>query len=268
MSDPYCPDCKNASGGCPLHDGCGIYIYRPDGSVFFCPGWGYSSACFPEHSLPEVHMSSTSRGGKRSPADQYQTPKWAIRVLFENMDLPCPPGNDRWLEPAAGTGNIIEVANKFNKKINWTGIEIDPKFTRRFACQKWLVGDYLTLPAPAQPYDVIITNPPFSLAMEFAKKALREIDGEVGGKLILLQRLNWLGTEKRNEWFRSNPPDIYVIPDRIPFIPSTGFESKSGNTTDSVEYAWFVWSCYPRHLGRGNYYLLPTTPLDQRCRDV
>lgn len=80
--------------------------------------------------------------------------------------------------------------------------------------------------------DIIITNPPFNSAIEFVKKALEDVKED--GLVIMLLRLNFLGSKNRNEWLKANMPyEIYVHSKRMSFIDGKG--------TDSIEYAHFVW---------------------------
>ena len=79
---------------------------------------------------------------------------------------------------------------------------------------------------------MIFTNPPFNLAMDFIKKSLEDV--EENGYVIMLLRLNFLGSRERNEWLKNNMPfEIYVHAKRMSF---TG-----DGKTDSIEYAHFVW---------------------------
>lgn len=81
-------------------------------------------------------------------------------------------------------------------------------------------------------FDLIITNPPFTYAMEFIQKALNEIDDN--GYVVMLLRLNFLGSKARNQWLLNNMPyEIYVHGKRLSFTDD--------NKTDSIEYAHFVW---------------------------
>lgn len=79
---------------------------------------------------------------------------------------------------------------------------------------------------------IIFTNPPFNLAMDFIKKAIDDVKED--GLVIMLLRLNFLGSKDRNEWLKDNMPyEIYVHSKRMSFIDGKG--------TDSIEYAHFVW---------------------------
>jgi hypothetical protein len=95
-------------------------------------------------------------------------------------------------------------------------------------------------------FDLVLTNPPFSLAMEFIRACEK-----LATHRIFLLRLNFLGSEERSNYIRQTRPDIYVLPNRPSFV---------NGTTDSCEYAWFHW--HPDSTGR--YVVLPSTPISER----
>lgn len=82
-------------------------------------------------------------------------------------------------------------------------------------------------------YDVVLTNPPFALALEYIKKSLTVV--KPGGFVVMLLRLNFFGSEDRNSFFLSGnmPQRGYVHSKRLGFTPD--------GKTDSVEYCHFVW---------------------------
>jgi hypothetical protein len=202
-------------------------------------------------------VSSTNRGGERSEADDYPTPEWAVLRFLESYGAQLPGGP--WLEPAAGDGAIIRAVNTWRAQtlqttpgIEWSAAELRP------SCEPLLdalvrppggvfIGDFLTAPSPGR-FSVAITNPPFRLARDFAEKCLSMAD-----YVVLLLRLNFLGSGKRHEWMQANLPDIHVLPDRPSF--------RGDNKTDSIEYGWFVWGPENRSGKRSSsLYLLDRTP--------
>lgn len=201
-------------------------------------------------------MSKTKQGQRKTGMDNYPTPEWAIeRFLEEWEDLPHV--GTRWLEPAVGDGVIPEVVSRFKKGIDWTTCDIretSPAIRRLGLDVDHHVGDFFLEPVfrPENGYrwDVAIMNPPFRLTLEFVQRCL-----ELAPVVIMMQRINYLGTEARNEWFRGNLPDLYVLPNRISF---TG----DGNT-DSVENAWHLWGPHPK-VGVSELHLLKDTPLEIR----
>lgn len=199
-------------------------------------------------------MSSKNRKARdQNPSEYFPTPAWCVDRFLEKKLLP----GGRWLEPCAGHGDIIAATNAFGyqteKPIHWTANELRTDTEDKLAeyAHEVRIGDYLAWEPPHR-YNVSISNPPFSIAMEVILKAL-----EMSGWVVMLLRLNYLGTTDRNEFFQTRMPDIYVIPERPSF---------DGKGTDSIEYAWFVWG--PGALDRvrteGKVSVLNTTPLEIR----
>lgn len=206
-------------------------------------------------------MSSTNRGGQRSDADNYPTPAWCVRRLLEVC--PLPPG--RWLEPAAGEGAIIKAVNEKCLGITWTALDIRNCGTATldavngsssaafhhvedvvdFLCWE---PDWESSPARKR-FDVCITNPPYSQAGDFIRRSL-----ELADVVVMLLRLNFLGSESRADFWRAHPPDVFVLPNRPAFI---------NGKTDSCEYAWFVWRSGEQRSA-GSIRVLATTPKDER----
>lgn len=89
--------------------------------------------------------------------------------------------------------------------------------------------------APYRDDVLIITNPPFTLAMPMLKKSLTE-----AAHVIYLMRLDILGSLGRFEFWQERHPDIYIMSKRHSF---TG-----DGSTDSCYYAWFYF--HPKEGGR------------------
>lgn len=87
--------------------------------------------------------------------------------------------------------------------------------------------DYLNTPFMGE-YELICTNPPFDLSVEIAEKAIEE-----SKVAVMLQRLNWIGSDKRVPFWKNAPlKHVYAHNKRASF---TGDGKK-----DSIEYAHFV----------------------------
>ena len=176
-------------------------------------------------------MSATGRSDVRDPADYYATPAWATHRLLERVELPA----GRWLEPCAGEGAIIQATQAVRGDVAWTALEV------RAECREPLhdlrvesvqIGSFTapTLPLLHAAYDVVLTNPPYRVALAFARRAL-----ELAPVVALLLRLNWLASAKRAAWMHAHTPSIFVLPDRPSFVGGHG---------DATEYAWLVWGLY------------------------
>lgn len=204
-------------------------------------------------------MSSTNRGGKRTPADNYPTPRWATIRLLER--LPELAICRQWLEPCAGEGAIIAAVNEFAEPVEhfvrpeWTAIEIRPEaedvLSRHVPASNIIFDDYLTVTGLAEP-EVVISNPPFRIAYEVIQRSLHFRNAEV----IMLLRINFLASVKRHKFMQKYPPDVYVLPNRPDF--------KAHGKTDSIEYAWYHWPKGRRRRECGRIYVLDETPLEER----
>lgn len=200
-------------------------------------------------------MSSTNRGSQRQEFDYYVTPPDAIRTFLQHFTkhfserLTAAPR--RILDPCAG-GNKTEVQWQYKKDkvVTVPPTEMSyPKVLQEFWSEARIVtmdiredspaqlhGDFLTVDddkLKALKLDMIITNPPFSLAEEIIRKALEVV--HPGGFVIMLLRLNFFGSKKRKDFFDSFMPcRAYVHRERMNFV-----EGESG---DSIEYMHAVWT--------------------------
>jgi len=186
-------------------------------------------------------MSSTNRGYDRHASDYYVTPIQPIYDFFnaflaaeseapEYIKIIQQPDKGVWLDPCAGGDEkhpmsyptvIRDLFDPYS--LNTLDIREDS-----LARDK---GDYLKLKLAFKP-NFIITNPPFYLAKEIIEKALDDVAD--GGYVIMLLRLNFLGSRGRYEfWQKHMPKYIFVHHQRMSFT-----ENKA---TDSIEYAHFVW---------------------------
>lgn len=155
-------------------------------------------------------MSATNRGKERNQNDFYITPEYTIDSLLDVLNL---DDVNSFLEPCRGSGAIYN--------------EIDVPV--KSYCEILENKDYLTTFWRPNTYDLIITNPPFSLAQEFLEKSLSE-----GWSIWYLLRLNFLGSKKRSEWWQNKSP-THLLP--LSARPSF---TNDGNT-DATDYAWFGW---------------------------
>jgi hypothetical protein len=177
--------------------------------------------------------------------EHYPTPSWCVQRFLEMCELP----HGFWLEPAVGDGAIVRAVNSIRSDIIWTTNdlkcwgEFTPDFTEDFI---WMGCPEIQGQRPFRGWDVCITNPPFSLAMDFINVAF-----QMSQVVVMLLRLDWLGSAERRDWLHEHNPDLYILPDRPSF---------DGKGADSCFYAWYVWGS-----GRGGrHFLLEKT--DRRYR--
>ena len=160
-------------------------------------------------------MSATNRGADRNANDFYPTPQGPIEKILSEIDF---TNVSHFFEPCRGGGAIFDH------------IGCDKEYAEISEGIDYMTADFNT--------DLIITNPPFSIALEFLEKSLSEAK-----TVVYLLRLNFLGSQKRKEfWNKNQPSHLFTLSKRPSF---------TGKGTDATEYAWFVWD-------RGGYFKRPS----------
>lgn len=152
-------------------------------------------------------MVPLKKKGQRKAYDVYETPDGAIESLLSVLPI---DQNKRYLEPCRASGQIYQHLPLGSA---WGEIREGV--------------DYLTTEYPEK--DIIITNPPYSLAQEFVTKALTEAP-----VVVMLLRLGFLASQKRKEWLKANPPTSLIVLSKRPSFTGDG-------KTDGADYAWVVW---------------------------
>jgi hypothetical protein len=173
-----------------------------------------------------------------NPHDFFPTPPGVTKAFIEA----CPLPDGLWCEPAAGEGHII---NAVGKREGWATFDIRPVPAPTLSDVHWAPYDFLQHDESVR-FNVIITNPPFYLAEEFVRKALRCAD-----HVVMLLRLAFLESRKREDFHTEFPSDVYVLSRRPSFT--------SNGATDSCAYGWFVWG-----PGRGGRWTILRTPETRR----
>ncbi len=178
-------------------------------------------------------MSATRRSAKKNAADflardRRGTPAWAVSAILPH--LPC-PGDV--LDPCAGKGDLLRAVDAYAawEHAHLRAFEILKDEATSLAEEIAIFRrDALSDQGWGRP-DLVITNPPFSRAMEFVERALDEV--APGGTVAMLLRLGWLASAQRVRFHQECPADVYVLAKRPSF---------TGNgKTDATDYAWFVW---------------------------
>lgn len=177
-------------------------------------------------------MSATNRGSIRRESDFYKTPYDAVEKVLDALGGFY--GNE-FLECCAGDGVIVRALRRNFEEINISAIEIREEEKSRLlyaGADAVDIADFRQW-KPDGKIDVIITNPPYSIAQEIIEHCF-EIAPEA--EIIMLLRLAFLESKKRKSFWGKHPvTQIYVLSERPSF---------TGKGTDATAYAWFVWSKY------------------------
>lgn len=157
------------------------------------------------------------RSNKRNKNDLYQTPYSMTRRLLDNEIF-----NGSILEPACGNGAITKVLFEIYRDV--VGQDIEKDFLKE-----------------TTQYDNIITNPPFSLALEFVVKAKQLCKD----KIALLLPITYLNGKKRYEqvWQDKEFPlaRVYIFT-RYAWLTADDVRDDGKYESHGLNsLAWFVW---------------------------
>ncbi len=161
----------------------------------------------------------------RQAEDWYVEPEWCTELLLGAIDF-----NQTIYDPAMGLGNILKVCQRADYDVWGTDIH------DRGGCGFTYVKDFVQHQNTR--VDNIITNPPYKLAQKFIEQGLPT----VYCKLAVLVRLEFLASQKRNPFFKQNPPTKILVLSRRPSMPPGELydpdkEARGG----TLDYCWIVW---------------------------
>jgi hypothetical protein len=178
-------------------------------------------------------LSSTNRSSAREShiADYYVTPiADIVTFLNEFKKIELNINNMIILDPCAG-GDLnhpmsYPTAFKqagFANRIYSTDIRKDSLADKKV--------DYINYQLKNK-VNMVITNPPFNIALDIIKKALNDVKDN--GWVIMLLRLNFFETKDRKPFWNENMPEYAFVHHK-----RMGFTDKGG--TDSVAYMHCCW---------------------------
>jgi ParB-like chromosome segregation protein Spo0J len=169
---------------------------------------------------PEDQQESVRRGKlveKRDPHDFYPTPRGVTEALLQHEQFSA----SVW-EPACGDGAISKVLAEAGYSVDSSDL-IDRGYGD--------VEDFLTTERRAEN---IATNPPYSMAEDFVRKAL----SCTTGKVAMFLPLTFLESRKRESLLAGSClKTVYVFIDRVSLYKGSSANRGGGRAA----YAWFVW---------------------------
>jgi hypothetical protein len=160
-------------------------------------------------------------------ADDFPTPPWATRALFEFvLGEHVPLRRMSCLEPACGAGHMAAALEE-----QFESVAASDAYDYGYG----EVRDFLLEPYRTGSYDWVITNPPFRLAQEFVIKGLEV--ARIG--VAIVARTTFLESVGRYEAiFRGKPLAIFAqFTERVPMLKGR-LDPRASTATG---YAWFVW---------------------------
>ncbi len=198
--------------------------------------------------------------------------EWFLRVV--RRDLPCEAtdrdrvddllaGGRLALEPCVGHGGLVHGLATLRSR--WVTVDLDPDAR----ASQWH-GDFLESPITwrwrrkamsgrggNEAISLVVTNPPFSRAIEVVETAWKRHPEAV---VAILQRQTWYEpTAARRQFFIDHPPDVITI-GRCSFLDGDGQPVRGKNGAqggDHASYAWFVWGLERVGLAGGMARIIP-----------
>lgn len=161
---------------------------------------------------------------EREAFDYYATDPRAVEMLLE-LEKFAPV---IW-EPACGSGHISKVLQEHGYEVISTDL-----IYRGFG--ETTPTDFITTTIKDFDGD-IITNPPYSMGLEFVRHALEVI--QTGNKVAMFLKIQFLEGQKRGEFFKENPPKtVYVSRSRLACYKNGDM---TGSPESAIAYGWYVW---------------------------
>lgn len=162
--------------------------------------------------------------------DDFPTPRWATRALLEEVRAAEKPEQSTCWEPTCGRGFMAATLAEYFGAVRAS--DISP-----FGYGELL--DFLTIEAARatdrdRP-DWIVTNPPFRLAEEFARRAL---DLARVGTAMLVRTGFIEGAGRYRRLFETRPPTLVAqFVERVPILRGR-VDPRASTATG---YCWLVW---------------------------
>lgn len=176
-------------------------------------------------------MSSTGRSDVRDPMDHYRTPQWAARVMVAHLP---PLAGKRICEPSAGAGAIVSALIEGGATPSLI-TAIEPNVARAASLAALgvnVVTSTLEAYVAANPevrFDIIASNPPFSLAephIDIMCRMLAPRDPEIhvgwAPTVAALVRLPFLAEGQCRAKFRREHPH-----DRVELVRRPSFTAEA-----------------------------------------
>ena len=149
--------------------------------------------------------------------DKYYTPRWAVESIIKYI----PKDKVIW-ESCCGQQHISSVLESYGYKVISTDIEMGD------------VYDFMTY-EPEEHYDIIITNPPFSIKTEVIKRCY-----ELNKPFMLLLPNGTMESIKRINMFKEHGITCFQFTRRVQYV-STYTTKRPSAPFYSLWYGWNVW---------------------------
>lgn len=168
------------------------------------------------------HESSSLLARKKAKSsDRFYTELWAFMPLVKYLE------GKTVLDPACGDKRMQKLFENFGIKTIGTDIESGDDFISP-----------LFWPEDKYEFDVIVTNPPYSIKDKWLKRCY-----EIGKPFALLLPITALGEQERIRMYKQYGIQLLLLNERV------NFETPSGEGAGSWFFAsWFCWHLLPESI--------------------
>lgn len=228
-------------------------------------------------------MSATKRTKEERNAshDYYRTPRWCVEAIKPFLPRKGFGVETPVLDPCAGDGAILDAFcddedEPLQSDRVLVGFEVQADLAAKNRHSEHCKGG--RFPRVVTVRDAlaseswnhegnVVMNPPFNLAEEFIRRAIKEVFPH-GGAVVALLRLAFIEGQERAPFHLEYPSEISVLPKRPSFCmavtckspdcghrenlpvesarpktcPECGASKLSISTSDASAYAWFTWT--------------------------
>jgi hypothetical protein len=170
-------------------------------------------------------VGSSRSNGDRQKDDFYPTPQYVVEDLLNREKF-----NGKIWEPACGDGAMTDIFKKFGYETYSSDI-IDRGYGNSGI-------DFLKCDTN-NGCSSIITNPPYSIALEFVLKA-KELLTDDNAKIAMFLKTVFLESSGRYEMFQDKEfplKSIYQFSKRVSLYK----DGKKMTNGGMIAYAWYVW---------------------------
>ena len=190
--------------------------------------------------------------GYRTENDFYATDPKAVTALFNALCTYDPNFQDftprSFLEPCVGNGNIATATldyftHSLKNSLDARNVFIDlvDRGYPNTKVQDFLLYEPMAFMAKTK-YDLIVFNPPYSLAQEFTEKCLEHL--APNGDLAFFLKIQFWEGDKRQQFLIEHPPKFcFPFAKRMPTWNNGQPTDEHGNRwATTMCHAWFGWT--------------------------
>jgi len=172
--------------------------------------------------------ASNHTTGERAENDYYATHPQAVDYLLKNFDI---PKTTKIWECACGEGHLSKRLTELGYNVYSTDI-----INRNFGEEM----NFFDFSEKLDDNILILTNPPYQLAMEFVLHALELLSEN--SYCIMFLKLTFLEGKKRfSELFRHHPPKTVLVFSKRMKCARNGIFKAGEDDNSAVAYCWYIW---------------------------